>query len=227
VEKSTAIHMLEIVADGLKGLNREVVFVGGATVALYVDDPAVSTPRPTDDVDCTVEITSRQEYYQLEKEVRKLGFKNKTEKGPICRWIYSGITVDIIPSEGVVLGFRNSWYPAGITHAQRIVLPNKTEISVFTLPYFLASKFEAFRDRGKNEPRTSSDFEDIVFVLDGCRTAEQKLAAAPTDVRKFLAAEYKQLSPSADFMEGITANLANVRDHAARSRRIIDILKGL
>ena len=85
MEKTAAVHMLEIVADGLKGLQRQVVFVGGATVALYVDDPALSTPRPTDDVDCTVEITSLPEYYQLEKEVRKLGFKNQAAKGPICR----------------------------------------------------------------------------------------------------------------------------------------------
>lgn len=219
--------MLEIVAEGLKNLKREVVFVGGATVAVYVDDPSISTPRPTDDVDCTVEITSRQQYYELEKEVRKLGFKNKAERGPICRWTYSGITVDIIPSEGNILGFKNSWYPAGITHAEKVVLPNKTEISVFTLPYFLASKFEAFRDRGKNEPRTSSDFEDIVFVLDGCRTAEQKLSAASIDVRKFLSTEFQRMSASSDFMEGIIANMDNSPIRAERAKRIVKILAGL
>lgn len=193
MEKSAAIHMLEIVADGLKDLERQVVFVGGATVALYVDDPAVSTPRPTDDVDCTVEITSRTEYYKLEKEIRKLGFKNQAGRGPICRWTYSGITVDIIPSEGGVLGFTNSWYPPGIACSEKVILPSRMEISIFTLPYFIASKFDAYRDRGKNDPRASSDFEDIVFVLDGCRTAEQKLSSAAADVRKFLAAEYKRL----------------------------------
>lgn len=219
--------MLEIVSDGLKNLNRQVVFVGGATVALYVDDPAVSTPRPTDDIDCTVEITSRKEYYELEKEIRKLGFKNKVGNGPICRWTYSGITVDILPSEGQVLGFKNSWYPAGIAHAEKAILPNKTEIAIFTLPYFLASKFEAFRDRGNNEPRTSSDFEDIVFVMDGCRAAQHKLAAAPSDVRIFLAAEFKSLSATTDFSEGITANLENVHDRTARTKRIIEIFESL
>jgi len=64
MDKSLAIHMLEIVADGLKSLHRQVVFVGGATVAIYVDDPTVTDPGPTDDVDCTVEITSRQAYYK-------------------------------------------------------------------------------------------------------------------------------------------------------------------
>jgi hypothetical protein len=117
--------MLEIVADGLKDLHRQVVFVGGATVALYVDDPAVSTPRPTDDVDCTVEIASRADYYQLEKEVRQLGFMNQAGAGPICRWTFSGITVDIIPSDGSVLGFKNTWYPPGIKYAEKVTLPSK------------------------------------------------------------------------------------------------------
>lgn len=216
--------MLEIVADGLNDLHRQVVFVGGATVALYVDDPAVSTPRPTDDVDCTVEIASRTDYYQLEKEVRQLGFRNQAGAGPICRWTYSGITVDIIPSDGSVLGFKNTWYPPGIKHAEKITLPSKREIAAFTLPYFVASKFEAYRDRGNNDPRTSSDFEDIVFVLDGCLTAKEKLSAAPDDVRKFLAAEYKKLSASPSFAEGITAHLGTERNRAARSARIVEIL---
>jgi len=225
MDKSAAIHMLEIVADGLKDLHRQVVFVGGATVALYVDDPAVSTPRPTDDVDCTVEIASRTDYYQLEKEVRQLGFKNQaTGTGPICRWTYSGITVDIIPSKGSVFGFKNTWYPPGIANAEKVTLPSKSEIAVFTLPYFLASKFEAYRDRGRNDPRTSSDFEDIVFVLDGCLAAKEKLLAAPEDVRRFLATEYERLSASPGFEEGITAHLGAERNRGARSARIVDIL---
>ena len=227
MEKSAAIHMLEIVADGLKGLERHVVFVGGATVALYVDDSAVATPRPTDDVDCTVEITSRPEYYQLEKDLRKLGFKNETGSGPICRWNYAGISVDIMPSEGSVLGFSNSWYPSGISNSEKVVLPSKREISIFSLSYFIASKFEACRDRGRNDLRTSSDFEDIVFVLDGCRKAEQKLSSAGADVRKFLSDEYKRLSADPGFGEAITAHLENDRTRAARSKRIVDILMSL
>jgi len=32
--------------------------------------------------------------------------------------------------------------------------------------YFIASKIEAFKSRGQNDEHTSTDFEDIVFVLD-------------------------------------------------------------
>ena len=41
------VEMLEIVAEGLGELLDEVVFVGGATVTLYVTDPAAPEARPT------------------------------------------------------------------------------------------------------------------------------------------------------------------------------------
>jgi hypothetical protein len=50
------IDMIEIVAAGLRELCDQVVFVGGATTSFYIDDPASAEMRPTDDVDCVVEI---------------------------------------------------------------------------------------------------------------------------------------------------------------------------
>lgn len=80
--RSTNLDMLTIVAKGLKGLKERVVFVGGATIELYV---ATSTPegRATDDVDCVVEMASRVNCYALEEELRRLGFKHPTaERAP-------------------------------------------------------------------------------------------------------------------------------------------------
>jgi hypothetical protein len=53
------LEMLEVTAEGLQDLLEEVVFVGGATVALYATDPAAPEARPTDDVDLVIEIASR------------------------------------------------------------------------------------------------------------------------------------------------------------------------
>jgi len=51
-------EMLQTVANGLGDLIDEVVFVGGAVAELYADDPASSDIRPTQDVDCTIELSS-------------------------------------------------------------------------------------------------------------------------------------------------------------------------
>ena len=64
--------MLAVVARGLKDLKNRVVFVGGATVDLYITSPGGEPLRVTDDVDCVIEITSRTDYRALEEKLRAL-----------------------------------------------------------------------------------------------------------------------------------------------------------
>lgn len=56
---SANILILQTVANGLAELRGEMVFVGGAIAELYADHPAASEIRPTIDVDCVIEISSR------------------------------------------------------------------------------------------------------------------------------------------------------------------------
>jgi len=91
------IEMLEIVARGLGTLLNEVVFVGGTTTILYVDSDAAPEPRPTEDVDCIIELASHQSNLDLEDKLRSMGFVNDMKPGaPVCRWLYSGITIEIL-----------------------------------------------------------------------------------------------------------------------------------
>lgn len=158
--RSANLDMLAIVAKGLKGLKERVVFVGGATIELYVL-PAAAEGRATDDVDCVVELASRVKYHDLEQELRSLGFKHPILPGaPICRWEYSGISVDVMPTEGKVLGFNNRWYAEGIANTRKAELPDGQQIEIFSVPYLLASKIEAFGDRGRGDFLGSRDIED-------------------------------------------------------------------
>lgn len=66
---------LRAVANALSELNEKVVFVGGATISLYADDPAAVESRPTDDIDVVVEVTTYAEFSNhLEDRLRQLGF---------------------------------------------------------------------------------------------------------------------------------------------------------
>ena len=105
---SINIIMLQTVANGLKELKEEVVFVGGAVAELYASDPAASDIRPTQDVDCVIELSSRIEYNRLEENLRCKEFANDTSPGaPICRWVYNDIKVDVMPTDYDILGFSN------------------------------------------------------------------------------------------------------------------------
>jgi hypothetical protein len=205
---STNINMLQIVAKGLGHLKDTMVFVGGSVAELYVSNPAASDIRPTLDVDCVIELSSRLEHAKLEQELRSLGFANDRSQGaPICRWIYEDIKVDVMPATENVLGFTNIWYIEGIENKITKTLPDGTEIFVFRPEYYLASKFEAHKGRGGTDLRQSHDFEDIIYIMDNCSEIIDNIASANATVREYLKNEYKELNNNRNLNEGIESAL--------------------
>jgi len=53
------------VANALGKLNERVVFVGGATMGLYINDPAADDLRPTNDIDISLSVATIIELEQL------------------------------------------------------------------------------------------------------------------------------------------------------------------
>lgn len=205
---SDNIDMLLTVADGLGDLKDEIVFVGGAVAELYADDPASSDIRPTQDVNCTIELSSYKEHSELEEDLRAKGFANDTSQGaPICSWIYQDIKVDVMPTNENVLGFNNQWYPGGVVNKISKTLPDGTKIFVFPPEYYLASKFEAHNDRGGNDLRQSHDFEDIIYILDNCTSILEDIRNADEDVKNYLKTECERLFANDGLSEGIESAL--------------------
>lgn len=58
--KNTQINRLATrkIALALGELNEKVIYVGGAVVSLYIDDPSAEDIRPTKDIDISFEIFS-------------------------------------------------------------------------------------------------------------------------------------------------------------------------
>lgn len=205
---STNITMLQTVADGLKELKNEMVFVGGSVAELYANDPAASDIRPTLDVDCVNELSSRMAHAKLEENLRQKGFANDTSKdAPICRWIYKEIKVDVMPANEEILGFSNKWYHEGIENKITKTLPNGTKIFVFPPEYYVAAKFEAHKDRGGNDLRQSHDFEDIIYILDNCPDLMDSINKANATVKAYLKEECQNLLKNDNLTEGIESAL--------------------
>lgn len=217
--------MLAVVARGLRELKDRVVFVGGATVDLYIDNPAGAPLRTTDDVDCVIAIASRVEYIKLEERLRALGFSHPLDdpKAPICRWRYSHILVDVMPLDEAVLGFSNRWYPEGAERAESRTLPDGQEVAVFTLPYFLASKIEAFRGRGKGDFYGSEDIEDIVSVLDGSDDVLGKLAGASESAKAYIKKEFRALMGDESFAQSVQGHLGP-QGGSGRARGVLNLM---
>jgi hypothetical protein len=62
-----------------------------------------------------------------------------------------------MPTEPEAIGFSNIWYPEGFQTAINHRLDEQTEIKIFSLPYFVATKWEAF----KAEEQTSEQVRTL------------------------------------------------------------------
>ncbi len=200
------ITRIKAVHTALEELADSVVYVGGATVSLYRDRPAAEL-RPTDDVDILLEIAKYGDYATIEEKLRSKGFVNDIESGVICRYIIHGVTVDVMPTDKSVLGFSNAWYPEGFVSAIETDLGNGIKVKIFSSAYFLGSKLEAFHHRGKKDGRMSSDFEDIVYVLNNRNVIWDELNGAPVKIKNWLQREFRLLLESGMLYEWVGAHL--------------------
>ena len=202
-----SIHLLERAAAALGPLLDEVVFVGGATIDLWITDPAAPPPRPTLDVDVVVEVTTRLGYEGFGERMRARGFNEDATSHMICRWRHAAteLVLDAMPADPSILGFANRWQSAAIPHAAHRSLPSAATIRAATPPYLDATKLEAFAGRGGGDLLASHDFEDVVALLDGRDELVAEIQAAPPELRAF-----------------VGGRLGTIRDHP----RVLDALYG-
>ena len=211
---SINITRIKAVSNALAKLETPVVFAGGATVSLYADIDFREEARPTDDVDVVLELVAYKNYAAVEVQLRAIGFVNDIHSKVICRYKYKGLLVDIMPTDEKVLGFSNKWYAPGFKQAIDFEIDKQHIVKIFPVTYFIASKLEAFKNRGKNDGRTSSDFEDIVFVLTYRNSIWKELQEADEIVKQYLKDEFIKLLAGNFIDEWIAVHL----DYSDRQR---------
>lgn len=132
-------------------------------------------------------------YSDIENKLRAKGFENYIESGVICRYCVNGVIVDVMPTEKNILGFSNKWYPDGFKTAMNFHLDENCMVRIFQPAWFIASKLEAFKGRGDKDGRLSSDFEDIIFVLNNRTSIWDEMDAAPEPLRNYFQNEFGRL----------------------------------
>jgi hypothetical protein len=196
---------------------------------LLVTDPGASGARPTKDVDCVVDLPSLLEFHRFSSSLRSRGFAECTDEGaPICRWVVNRVHVDVMPIDPVVLGFSNVWYPSGVEHALRVTTPEGS-IRIVNAVHFCATKVESFLARGEGD-FFHHDMEDLLEIVNSRHELVDELAAAPADVREFLADTFEVWLADTSFLDalpghlpGDAANQARVPILLARLRKIASL----
>lgn len=158
----------KVVSKLTPSLREKIVFVGGCTTCLFVDDVSQEDIRSTEDVDLIISVLTHGEYRHFQEELKSCGFKElglEDEEGPICRMKLENILIDLMPTNAI-LGFENKWYPIAFETAENYQLDDFI-IKLIHPIYFLATKFEAYNNRGNGDILESKDIEDILIVING------------------------------------------------------------
>lgn len=206
------------VAELLGELRNEVVFVGGSSIPLLITDAGAGAERPTDDVDVVVEATSPHAYYALTDKLRSLGFCEDRRDDPpvICRWMHGAYRVDVMPVDGAFMGFRGAWFRAVCDRPWSVEVRTGISVRVARAPELLATKAEAFEDRGKGDFVVSKDVEDFLAIVNGRAELLDELRDAPRAVRQYVCDTVAGWIRSDDFMEALPGQLHG--DDASQQR---------
>ncbi len=221
------IELLELAAQALEPVLDKVVFLGGASIILWITDPSAPPVRPTKDIDIVVEVTTRLAFHSFEERLRSLGFNEDQEGGVICRWRHrdSGLILDAMPAEPRIVGFVNRWQGASVPYAIERGLPSGAKIRAAPPAYLLATKVEAFKGRGREDFLASRDFGDIVVLIDGREELVTEVHDADPELRAYLSGALAALASHPRFRSGVSAALRP--DAASQARGDLVVLPRL
>ena len=202
--KNTLINkeIIKRVALALGDLNDVVIYVGGATVSLYINDPAADDVRPTKDIDISLQILSIPQLEEIREQLNEKGFSQSADLDVICRFKLDDILVDVMSTKAIGWAPANPWFAKGFEKREEVKM-DTISIQIMPLPYFLASKFSAFEDRGGNDPRQSKDLEDITYILNNRTDWHEVIADSQKEVKDFLKIHLKQILESAGIQEAM------------------------
>ncbi len=225
------LAILELVAKALGPVCDDVVFVGGCAVGLLLTQQRPDRLRITEDVDIVAQALTVRDYHAIEARVRAQGFSNDMRpNAPICRWVYGAVTVDVMPTVDDILGFANRWYPLAISTAREVVLASGVKIKLIHAPVFIATKLEAFKDRGhyaNGDPDFlgSHDMEDIITVTDRRPELLAECRAMPAELRAYLAQAFSGLFKHPDFETTLAGHLPGDAGSQTRLKRLSNALR--
>ena len=204
---SANARLLTQAVAALGDLAPSLVLVGGCAVEFLITSARAEDPRPTDDVDVVVEAVTFMAYHAFESQLRDRGFAPDRATGaPICRWQVAGVKLDLLPSEEV-LGFRNRWFPLAVQTSDPLDLAAGGRIRIVSAPVFVATKLEAFHDRGDRDYLESHDLEDLIAVVEGRASLADELRAADRALREYVRAELQTLLDDERFLTALPGHL--------------------
>jgi hypothetical protein len=201
------------IAAELGDLAKHVVFIGGAIAPLLQTDPPFPRARVTSDVDGVIASAAYTDLERLRARMAERGFRRGMDAGHVHRWVSpSGIPFDLGPAGSHVGGSGNPWDAIALETAVQIEMENGATIHHVSAPAFLAQKWAAHHDRGRDDPLASHDLEDILALLASRPEIVGEVAAAPPALRDYLGQRARAFLESREAEDLLAAHLNSAQD---------------
>jgi hypothetical protein len=169
-------------------------------------------------------VASLAAYHRLAEQLMGRGFKQTmADNTPPFRWFWNRMQLDLVPLDEKVLGFANPWYRVGYENALTTELTGGLRLRHLSAPHFLATKFEAFKDRGRNDVYLSHDLEDIMTVVEGRASLVQEVLAAHEAVRQHVGQSVATLLKMPAFHNALPGLLSDPEREQTAKARLIQI----
>jgi hypothetical protein len=139
-----------------------------------------------------------------------------------------GCRVDIMPQDSSSLGMNTRWFPEVLRLAESKDLGGGCSARCVSQPVFMATKFEAYKDRGKDDIYLSHDLEDIVTLVDGRASIVEdinSLAATAPEARSFIIGECAKLVENRYFPEAVLEHLPRLQGARERAAIVLERFK--
>jgi len=104
-------------------------------------------------------------------------------------------------------------------------LKNSINIRVITAPYFLATKLEAFKDRGENNFIWNHDIEDIIAILDGREEIIDDFNHCSSQLKKYLSSKFSSLMQDDKFKNSLPGHLNYSNESTGRTKIVEERIK--
>lgn len=202
--------MLKEVAKALgPDMCQQMTFVGGCTTGLLLtDDFTREQVRSTEDVDLIVHVMGAIGFVRLQEQLSQRGFRlSPNDEGddlPICAMKLGELRVDFMPDDDT-LGFSNRWYKDAMATATPYELDAETIINLVSPVYFIATKLEAWKGRGRGDALTSRDIEDILHLVDGRPELLGEIQSSNVEVSTYISHEVSKLLDDNNFEYAVSA----------------------
>lgn len=225
----TSIESVALVATALTNLRTEAVFVGAAILPLYVGPAVALQIRPTRDVDFAFNIGGVAAFQKREGELRDRGFEPDISDEPplACRYRVQNIVVDMVSAQtSKAQTFTNEWYRFAFDDPMQATV-HGVEINIPSAPVYLATKLEAFFNRGIRDWHASTDLEDIVSLVEGRDELAAEIVDTHPKVRAFVAKSMASLLALPGFRDYLVGAVTQGPGHGVRADLVFRQLQAI